>query len=257
MDVLDRHLLLALRAVFFQRRHLRGEGPSQFVERPLSAVLLRDVLDMRQAVGESHRGRVDCGHLRRQHRLDLVAWLDALDDREHEIRPTLRERVLPPACVGEVAHQAVLEVNVHCSDRPHQGEDSDCFVGMIDAEFGRCSVCLHFQTRPACFARSFEFGERLFFPRGQLVWRLLSSCRGTGSGLVVGVAGFVFRASDQWFYSSFHFGARKALGTVSVGATLRGSGQAASARYAARYKARGQRLRSRTCCLWDPTTETS
>ena len=41
---------------------------------------------------------------------------------------------------------------------------------------------------PACFARSFEFGERLFFPRGQLVGRRLGISCGIGGGLAVGVA---------------------------------------------------------------------
>jgi hypothetical protein len=52
VDVLDRHLLLALRAVFLQRGHLRGEGARELVERPPGAVLLRDVLDVRQPPGE-------------------------------------------------------------------------------------------------------------------------------------------------------------------------------------------------------------
>src|SRR5271155_2518369 len=59
MDVLDRHLLLALRAVFLQGRDLRGEGPCQFVERPLGAVLLRDAHEVRQAASESPRGHMD------------------------------------------------------------------------------------------------------------------------------------------------------------------------------------------------------
>jgi hypothetical protein len=63
---------------------------------------------------------------------------------------------------------------------------------------------------PACFARSLEFGERLFFPHGQVVRRLLGISCGTGGGLAVGTAAFVFRPSDHWFYSSFHFGAREA-----------------------------------------------
>ena len=71
-------------------------------------------------------------------------------------------------------------------------------------------------SRPACFARSFEFDERLGIHRGQPVRRLLSIACGTGGGLAVGVAAFVYRPSDHWFYSSFHFGAREALGPVSV-----------------------------------------
>jgi hypothetical protein len=76
---------------------------------------------------------------------------------------------------------------------------------------------------PACFARSFEFGERLFFRRCQLV-RLLSISRGIGGGLVVGVAAFVFRLSDHCSYFSFHFGAREARGSVSEGMLANSSG---------------------------------
>ena len=109
------------------------------------------------------------------------------------------------------------QVKVRCSDRPHQGEDSDCFVGMIDAECGRRSVRRHFQTRPACFARSFVFDERLGMPHGQLVWRVLGISCGIGGSVAVGVAAFLFRPSVHWFYSNFHFGAREALGPLSVG----------------------------------------
>jgi len=57
-------------------------------------------------------------------------------------------------------------------------------------------MAVSFET-PACFARSFEFGERLFFRRCQLVRRLLSISCGAGGGLAVGVAAFVFRPSDH------------------------------------------------------------
>ena len=53
VDVLDRHLLLALRAIFLQGRHLRGERPRELVEGSLGAILLRDKLDVRQASKEA------------------------------------------------------------------------------------------------------------------------------------------------------------------------------------------------------------
>jgi hypothetical protein len=83
-------------------------------------------------------------------------------------------------------------------------------------------MAVSFET-PACFARSFEFGERLFFRRCQLVRRLLSISRGIGGGLVVGVAAFVFRLSDHCSYFSFHFGAREARVSVSEGWLLANS----------------------------------
>jgi len=44
--------LLALRPIFLQRRYLRGERAREFVERPLGAVLLGDILDLRKPAGE-------------------------------------------------------------------------------------------------------------------------------------------------------------------------------------------------------------
>ena len=73
VDVLNGHLLLAAASVALERLDLRRERPGELVEGGLGAVLLRDVLDMREASGEGHRGVVDGGHLGGEHRLDLVA----------------------------------------------------------------------------------------------------------------------------------------------------------------------------------------
>jgi hypothetical protein len=54
--------------------HLSGEGTRQLVESPLGAVLLPDILDVRHAASERHRGHVDCGHLGGEHRLDLPRY---------------------------------------------------------------------------------------------------------------------------------------------------------------------------------------
>ena len=169
---------------------------------------------MRQAARERHRRVVHGRHLGGEHSLNLVARLDALDDREHEICPPLGERILLPTRIDEVAHQADVEVEVRCSDRPHQGEDSDCLVGMIGAECGRRSVPLHFQPRPACFISSFEFGERLFFPRGQLVRRLLGrESRAPAVRLCTGRPRRPrFSTVSPLFESSFNRGAQEALG---------------------------------------------
>ena len=58
MDVLNGHLLFALRAIFLQRRHLRCEGACELVEGIRGAILLRDILDVRQAAGECQLGRI-------------------------------------------------------------------------------------------------------------------------------------------------------------------------------------------------------
>jgi len=48
VDVLNGHLLLALRAIFLQGRHLRGERSGELVEGVLGAVLLRDIVTTRR-----------------------------------------------------------------------------------------------------------------------------------------------------------------------------------------------------------------
>ena len=78
VDVLYDHALFALRAIFLQSRHLRGERPGELVEGVLGTVLLRDVVDVGEASGEGHRRVVDGGHLCGEHRLDLIARRDPL-----------------------------------------------------------------------------------------------------------------------------------------------------------------------------------
>src|SRR5258708_11658344 len=48
----------------------------------LCAVLLWDVIDMGKATRKRHRSHVYRRHLRSEHRFDLIARLDALDDRK-------------------------------------------------------------------------------------------------------------------------------------------------------------------------------
>ena len=86
VDMLDGHLLLAAASVSLERLDLSREGARELVEGVLGAVLLRDILDAGEASGESHRGHVHRRHLSAEHRLDLIARLDPLDDREHKIR---------------------------------------------------------------------------------------------------------------------------------------------------------------------------
>ena len=69
------------------------------------------MLDMGQASGEGHRRLVDGGHLSRQHRLNLIAWLDPLDDGEHEICVLFRSAFsFAGAGVYEMPDQAIEEV---------------------------------------------------------------------------------------------------------------------------------------------------
>jgi hypothetical protein len=54
VDVLNGHLLLAAATVSLERLDLSGERTRQLVEGVLGAVLLRDSIDMREAMGERH-----------------------------------------------------------------------------------------------------------------------------------------------------------------------------------------------------------
>ena len=78
VDMLDRHLLLALRTIVLEGRDLSGERARELVEGVLSAVLLRDNVNVGEAPSEGHRRVVDGRHLSRKHRLDLIARLNAL-----------------------------------------------------------------------------------------------------------------------------------------------------------------------------------
>ncbi len=86
-DVLHRDLLLSSGPVPPERFDLRREGASQLVEGAFGAVLLLDVLNMRQSSGEGHGRHVDGGHLSREHGFHLILRLHALDHREHEVEP--------------------------------------------------------------------------------------------------------------------------------------------------------------------------
>jgi hypothetical protein len=72
-----------------ERLHLQGVGARQFVERALGAVLLRQDLGVAEAAREPRGRHVNGGHLRRQHRLELIPRLDAFDHGQHEIQLAL------------------------------------------------------------------------------------------------------------------------------------------------------------------------
>jgi hypothetical protein len=64
-DVFHADGLLASAPVSLERLHLCREGSSEFIESPLRAVLLRDIVHMSEPAREGHGGVVDGGHLRR------------------------------------------------------------------------------------------------------------------------------------------------------------------------------------------------
>ena len=62
VNVFDRHLLLALSTVAVQGFHLGGEGAGEFVETPLGAVLLLEVLHVGEPASKGPRGGANLGH---------------------------------------------------------------------------------------------------------------------------------------------------------------------------------------------------
>ncbi len=81
-DVLHRDFLLAPVAVPPERFDLGRKCPSQLVEGAFGAVLLRDVVNVRQAAREGHGRHVNGGHLRGELGFHLILRLHALDHRE-------------------------------------------------------------------------------------------------------------------------------------------------------------------------------
>jgi hypothetical protein len=67
---------------------------------------------MGKAAGKRHRRHVDGGHLSGEHRLDLIARLDALDDGEHEIDPVFVRGGTMRSCVDKLVGQSVKKVAV-------------------------------------------------------------------------------------------------------------------------------------------------
>jgi hypothetical protein len=82
----------------------------------VGAILLRDILDTRQASGERHCCVVDGGHLGGEHRLNLIARLDPLDDGEHEIDPVLVRFGAVRSSVDELLGQSMQKVAIRRGD---------------------------------------------------------------------------------------------------------------------------------------------
>src|ERR1700722_15920165 len=132
----------------------------------------RDNVNVGEAPSEGHRRVVDRGHLSRQHRLDLIPWLDPLDDGEHEICALFRSAFsFAGAGVYEMPHQAIEEVEVSCSYSLHQSESADPYVGMLRLNLARIArIDRDFEARPAPFLRGFVRCERFGFDRRWHIW---------------------------------------------------------------------------------------
>jgi two-component sensor histidine kinase len=99
---------------------LGGGYGRQLVERALGAVLLRDVLNIVETAREGHGRIVNRRHLRRQHRLDLVAWLHALDHGKHEVDRARIDCLPLGGNISDLDENAAQEVEIIGPDRPSQ-----------------------------------------------------------------------------------------------------------------------------------------
>ena len=118
--VLHAHRLMTRASVSLQRLDLGGERPSKFVEGPLGAVLLRDVLHVIEAAREGHYRGVSCCHLSREHCLHLIARFHAFDDGEQEIQTVLIDSAALRANIAELVEKPLQEVRVRRSERFHE-----------------------------------------------------------------------------------------------------------------------------------------
>ena len=133
-DVLDADGLLASAPVSLEGLHLQREGPREFIEGALCAVLLRDILRRIEPACEGHRRIVSGGHLRSEHGLHLVFRLHALDQCEHEIEPALV--TLWPRDPGQLLKKTLQEIQVGGPERLHKQRHSGRLVRMI---WGDCT----------------------------------------------------------------------------------------------------------------------
>jgi hypothetical protein len=84
----------------------------ELIESPFRTVLLGNGFNFGEAAGECHARHVDGRHLGRKHCLELIPRLNTFDDGQHEIEPVLVEVPALPTCIGELAHNAVLDTDL-------------------------------------------------------------------------------------------------------------------------------------------------
>jgi hypothetical protein len=72
-------------ARYLERFDLRSERSGELGERTLRTVLMPNVMNVRAAARKCHARHLHGSHLACKHRLNLIARLNALDDRNHEI----------------------------------------------------------------------------------------------------------------------------------------------------------------------------
>ena len=136
VDVLDRHLLLALATVSVQGLHLGREGPCQLVERLLRRLGLVRAAGGCEAVGEGHHGHVDRRHLRRKHGLHLVSGLNVADHRDHEIDVLDFNVMAVCRNVRYLLDQSIGKINVRRAQGIQQQGRAGLCIGVVSTYFG-------------------------------------------------------------------------------------------------------------------------
>ena len=105
-DVLHRDLLLASGSVSLECLYLRCEGPGEFVEGALRAILLRHIFRIGEPTAERHGRHVNSGHLCGKHGFHLVFWLCAFHHGQHEIKLTLAHFSASCPSIGQLTDQS-------------------------------------------------------------------------------------------------------------------------------------------------------
>jgi hypothetical protein len=91
-------LLLGATPVTVECLHLHRKRAGELIKSPFRTVLLGNRFNFGEAASERHAHHVDGRHLGRKH--------------QHEIEPVLVEVPAVPTCVGELAHNAVLDTDL-------------------------------------------------------------------------------------------------------------------------------------------------
>jgi hypothetical protein len=112
--------LLATGSVALERLHLGYIGPGELIEEALGAVLLRYVLYLRKLSSGPHGRDIYGGHLRRQHRLELIPRLNTFHYRKHEIEAALVSFASSRTGLSQLIDEIMIEVEIRRAERVHQ-----------------------------------------------------------------------------------------------------------------------------------------
>jgi hypothetical protein len=119
---------------------------------------------------------VNGGHLRRKHCLELVLWLDAFDDGQHEIKSSLVDPFILRIRIRQIRQlleKAPPEIVIGGAERLHQERGTDNLVRMIRREHLRLPFLEHLQPcrRWLSSLSGGVLGEHGLLAQGRLVLR--------------------------------------------------------------------------------------